>query len=206
MGNYNKELGKRIYNARKALDMTMKELGAKVGLHESTVKRYENGEIKTLDIEKIKEFSKALRVSSIYLMGWEEDDEYNNSIMIPVYGDIPAGVPLEAVEDIQGYEDVPVNWLKGDKKFIALKVKGDSMYPKYLDGDTVIIQLQPDCESGQDCACYINGYNATLKTVYKHKDKIELRPLNPNYPPRTFNHPGEVTILGIVKELRRRLY
>ena len=206
MGNYNKELGKRIYNARKALDMTMKELGAKVGLHESTVKRYENGEIKTLDIEKIKEFSKALRVSSIYLMGWEEDDEYNNSIMIPVYGDIPAGVPLEAVEDIQGYEDVPVNWLKGDKKFIALKVKGDSMYPKYLDGDTVIIQLQPDCESGQDCACYINGYNATLKTVYKHKDRIELRPLNPNYPPRTFNHPGEVTILGIVKELRRRLY
>lgn len=204
MGNYNKELGKRIYNARKALDMTMKELGAKVGLHESTVKRYENGEIKTLDIEKIKEFSKALRVSSIHLMGWEEDDEYNNSIMIPVYGDIPAGTPLEAIEDIQGYEDIPVEWLKGDKKFIALKVKGDSMYPKYLDGDTVIIQLQPDCESGQDCACYVNGYNATLKTVIKGTGKIELRPLNPNYPPQTFRHPGEVTIVGVVKELRRK--
>ena len=40
------------------------------------------------------------------------------------------------------------------------------MYPKYLDGDTVIVQLQPDCESGQDCACYVNGYNATLKTVF----------------------------------------
>ena len=206
MNKYNKELGKRLKKSRLELDLTLKDLGKIVNLHESTIKRYEDGEIKTLDIEKIKDFSKALKVSPVYLLGWEDVDEYNNSILVPVYGDIPAGVPLEAVEDIQGYEDVPVNWFKGDKKFIALKVKGDSMYPKYLDGDTVIIQLQPDCESGQDCACYVNGYNATLKTIYKYPDKIELRPLNPNYPPKTFNHPGEVTILGIVKELRRRLY
>lgn len=204
MNKYNKELGKRLKKSRFELDLTLKELGKMVNLHESTIKRYEDGEIKTLDIEKIKAFSKALKVSPVYLLGWEDVDEYNNSILVPVYGDIPAGVPLEAVEDIQGYEDVPVNWFKGDKKFIALKVKGDSMYPKYLDGDTVIIQLQPDCESGQDCACYVNGYNTTLKTIYKHPDKIELRPLNPNYPPKTFNHPGDVTILGVVKELRRK--
>ena len=204
MNKYNKELGKRLKKSRLELDLTLKDLGKIVNLHESTIKRYEDGEIKTLDIEKIKDFSKALKVSPVYLLGWEDVDEYNNSILVPVYGDIPAGVPLEAVEDIQGYEDVPVNWFKGDKKFIALKVKGDSMYPKYLDGDTVIIQLQPDCESGQDCACYVNGYNATLKTIYKYPDKIELRPLNPNYPPKTFNHPGDVTILGVVKELRRK--
>ena len=204
MNKYNKELGKRLKKSRLELDLTLKDLGKIVNLHESTIKRYEDGEIKTLDIEKIKDFSKALKVSPVYLLGWEDVDEYNNSILVPVYGDIPAGVPLEAVEDIQGYEDVPVNWFKGDKKFIALKVNGDSMYPKYLDGDTVIIQLQPDCESGQDCACYVNGYNATLKTIYKYPDKIELRPLNPNYPPKTFNHPGDVTILGVVKELRRK--
>lgn len=204
MNKYNKELGKRLKKSRFELDLTLKELGKMVNLHESTIKRYEDGEIKTLDIEKIKKFSKALKVSPVYLLGWEDVNEYNNSILVPVYGDIPAGVPLEAIEDIQGYEDIPVNWFKGDRRFIALKVKGDSMYPKYLDGDIVIIQLQPDCESGQDCACYINGYNATLKTVYKHSDKIELRPLNPNYPPQTFNHPGEVTILGVVKELRRK--
>ena len=163
MNNYNREFGKRICSARKNLGITMKELGKKVGLHESTIQRYESGEIKTLDIEKVREFSKALKVSSVYLMGWEEDKEYSNSIMIPVYGEIPAGTPLEAINDIQGYEDIPVDWLKGDKEYIALKVKGDSMYPKYLDGDTVIIQAQPDCESGQDCACYVNGFNTTLK-------------------------------------------
>lgn len=205
MTNYNKEFGKRIHNARKILGMTMKELGDLVGLHESTIKRYEDGKIKQLDIEKAKDFAKALKVSEPYLMGWEVSDEYRNSILIPVYGEIPAGVPLEAIQDIQGYEDIPVNWLKGDKEFIALKVKGDSMYPKYLDGDVVIIQLQPDCESGQDCACYVNGFNATLKTVIKHIGQIELKPINPNYAPKTYKHPGEVNIVGIVKELRRKI-
>lgn len=51
MTNYNKEFGKRIHNARKTLGMTMKELGDLVGLHESTIKRYEDGKIKQLDIE-----------------------------------------------------------------------------------------------------------------------------------------------------------
>ena len=43
------------------------------------------------------------------------------------------------------------------------------MYPKYMDGDTLIIRLQPDCESGQDAVVYINGYDATLKKVIKNK-------------------------------------
>ena len=45
------------------------------------------------------------------------------------------------------------------------------MYPKYMDGDTLIIQLQPDCESGQDAVVYINGYDATLKKVSKQQKK-----------------------------------
>ena len=205
MNDYNKQFGKRISEARKALSLTMKELGKLVSLHESTIQRYESGDIKKLEIEKAKEFAKALRVDPIYLLGWEENKSYTNSIMIPVYGSIPAGVPLEVIEDIQGEVDIPVEWTKGDKKYIALIVKGDSMYPKYLDGDTVIIQLQKDCESGQDCACYVNGYEATLKRVNKGIDTIMLTPLNPSYPPKTFKHPGEVDILGVVKELRRKI-
>jgi len=153
----------------------MKELGKLVNLHESTIKRYEDGEIKALDIAKIKEFARVLRVSPIFLLGWDETDEYTNSIMIPVYGSIPAGVALEAIEDIQGYEDIPVDWLKGNKEFLALKIKGDSMYPKYLDGDVIIVQKQQDCESGQDSVCYVNDYDATLKKVIKNNGTITLR-------------------------------
>ena len=88
---------------------------------------------------------------------------------------------------------------------MLLKVKGDSMYPKYLEGIQLIIQVQHDCESGQDCACYVNGYEATLKRVNKEINAITLMPLNPNYPPKTYKHPGEVKIVGVVKELRRKI-
>ena len=77
------------------------------------------------------------------------------------------------------------------------------MYPEYLDGDTIIIHIQPDCESGEDCACYVKDYDATFKRVYKNNGSITLQPLNPKYPPMTYSHPGEVSILGKVVELRR---
>lgn len=205
MEDFNITFGKKIAHARKQLDLTMKQLGELLGLNESTIQRYESGGIKKIDIDKVQEFAKVLKVSPIYLLGWEESDEYSNSVLIPVYGSIPAGVPLEAVESQQGEVDIPADWIKGEKEYIALKVKGDSMYPKYLEGDIVIIQLQSDCESGQDCACYVNGYEATLKTVKKNNDgKISLVPANTNYPPKTYK-PGEVSILGVVKELRREV-
>lgn len=198
-------LGGRIKERRLLLDMTLEEVGNIVGVSKSTVMKWETGYIENMRRDKIALLAKALKVSPLWVMGWDESDEYNNSTMINVYGSIPAGVPIEAIEDIRGQVDIPIDWLKGDKEYIALQVKGDSMYPKYLDGDTVIIKLQEDCESGQDCACYVNGFNATLKKIKKHSDKIELIPLNPNYPPKTYSHPGEVTIVGIVKELRRSI-
>ena len=54
------------------------------------------------------------------------------TIRIPVYGRIPAGVPLEAVEEIEDYIDVDVETANG-KELLALKVVGNSMSPKYLD-------------------------------------------------------------------------
>lgn len=198
-------LGERIKERRLLLDMTLEEVGNIVGVSKSTVMKWETGYIENMRRDKIALLAKALKVSPLWVMGWDESDEYNNSTMINVYGSIPAGVPIEAIEDIRGQVDIPIDWLKGDKEYIALQVKGDSMYPKYLDGDTVIIKLQEDCESGQDCACYVNGFNATLKKIKKHDNRIELIPLNPNYPPRTYKHPGEVTIVGIVKELRRSI-
>lgn len=126
--------------------------------------------------------------------------EPNNTRSINVYGSIPAGYPIEAIEDVIDTIDVPQSWV-GD--YIALRVSGDSMYPEYLDGDTIIIHIQPDCESGDDCACYIGDYETTFKRVYKNNGSITLQPLNPKYPPMTYTHPGEVNILGKVVELRR---
>lgn len=197
-------LGERIKKRRLDLELTLENVGEVVGVRKSTVMKWESGAIESMRQDKIALLAKALKVSPLWIMGLEESNEYTNSINIPVYGSIPAGVPLESIEEIQGEVDIPLDWLKGDKEYIALKVKGDSMYPKYLEGDTVILLLQQDCESGQDAACYVNGYDATLKTVIKTNNHLELKPINPNYPPKTYEE-GEVTILGVVKELRRTM-
>ncbi len=73
--NFNKEVGAKIYNARKALDISRAELGKKVNLHETSVKKYEDGNIKYLDVEKLSEFAAALNIDPLYLIGHKKDVE-----------------------------------------------------------------------------------------------------------------------------------
>jgi len=75
---FNIDVGLKIFNARKSLKMSRSELGKKINLHESTIKRYEDGHIKSLDIEKLKEFANALDISPEYLMGLENDKTVNS--------------------------------------------------------------------------------------------------------------------------------
>jgi len=79
------------------------------------------------------------------------------SAVVLVYGTIPAGVPMECIEDIIDTEEIPADMLKGGKQYFGLKVKGNSMNPEYLDGDTLILLKQDDCESGDDCIVMVNG-------------------------------------------------
>ena len=129
----------------------------------------------------------------------------NDVARLPIYGRIPAGIPKEAIQEVEGFIEVPAYMSEG---YIVLKVIGDSMYPKYLDGDVVIIKERPDCESGQDCAVRINDNDVTLKKVIKMEDGLMLQPLNPEYPPQFFSYSDElcpVYILGVVVEIRRKV-
>lgn len=217
------KIGEKIHNLRLKRNMTLEELGDKVGVGKSTVRKWENGMIANMKRDKIAKVAAALEVSPAYLMGWTDeptiDDpktsstpadfnatviELPESTMIPVYGSIAAGVPLEAVQDISGYIDIPSEWIVQGKTVIGLKIKGDSMYPSYFEGDIVIIQCDTEYNTGDDCAVYINGYDATIKRIKLLEDGIELIPLNNAYPPKRYS-PGEFSILGKVIELRRQI-
>lgn len=129
---------------------------------------------------------------------------------IKVYGSVPAGIPLEAVEDIIDWEDIPEEWLRGDKEYFGLVVEGYSMYPTYQPGDIIVCLKQPDCESGQDAVVYVNGYDATLKRVIKQPFGILLQPLNPDpqYEAHFYDYDdpdNPISILGVVVELRRKM-
>ena len=152
-------------------------------------------EISNVDLKKRDEIMKAQRTPT-----------ERKAIRIKVLGSVPAGIPIEAIEDISGYEDIPIEWTSGGREYFGLKVKGDSMFPKYVEGDTIILRKQSCCESGQDCVVYVNGHEATLKMVTKTDDGVILQPLNPAYKPRFYRYDDEqnpVTICGVVVELRR---
>lgn len=207
------DLYKNIKQLRETQGMSQDDLAKLTGYtNRSSIAKIEKGEV-DLPRSKIIAFAKALKTSPMALMGWEKESSnvepihVGKTIRIPVYGRIPAGVPLEAVEEIEDYIDVDVETADG-KELLALKVVGDSMYPKYLDGDYVLIQRQPDCESGQDCAVRVNGCDVTLKRVIKQTDGIMLQPINPEYEPKKYDYTDEfnpVYIIGVVIELRRKI-
>ena len=173
--------------------LTQGELADKLGVNIQTVWSWEN--------QKYNPKGKRLR-DLARLFGVPEAELINDTPKnrIAVLGSVHAGIPLEAIEDIVDYEDIPVEW-RGD--YFGLKVRGDSMSPKYLDGDTIICKVQSTCESGQDCVVRVNGFDATLKTVVIGDGFIELVPYNSQYDTLRFK---SVTIIGVVVELRRKIH
>ncbi len=178
-----------------------------LGFNKSAVSTWCNG-TRLPRMDKVDALARYFNINRSDLI--EEHDDYSNKSFkpnrIPVLGSVPAGVPIEAIEDVLDWEDIPMDWLRGGKEYFALKVKGDSMFPKYIEGDTIIVRKECDCESGQDCIVYVNGYDATLKKVIKKKDCIILQPLNPAYDPKVYNYNDEfnpISIAGVVVEIRR---
>lgn len=202
----------RIAELRRLKSMSQQDLAARLSVGQTTISAWERG-TREPDYQSLSALADIFGVSTDYILGREESaleailgKPSPGAIRLPVYGRVPAGVPLEAIEDVIDWEEIPKEWSVGGKTFFATKVKGDSMYPKYIEGDIIIVQVQPDCESGQDCVVYVNGYDATLKRVLKLEDGgIRLAPINPSYAPKTY-YPGDdpISIAGIVVEIRRK--
>ncbi|BFL72146.1 S24 family peptidase [Anaerococcus nagyae] len=200
-------LDQRIRQLKNDNNWNQAELGKRKNLAKVTISQYEN-ETRSPNPDIINQFADLFGVSVDYLLGRDNNkNNISNYITVNVYGSIPAGISIEAIENISDTEDLSLKEYDKNKTYLGLKVEGDSMYPKYLDGDTVIIEKCPDCESGTDAAVYVNGYEATLKTVIKNENgTITLKPINPNYSPQTYGVGDEpVKILGIVKEIRRKI-
>lgn len=200
----------KIRTFRLSRGLSQEQLGELVGVQKAAINKYEKGRVVNIPRTTLKKLADALHVAPVDLLDDTElsPDAFTKSNRIKVYGSVPAGVPIEAVEDIVDWEDVPQEWIDRGDRYIGLKVKGDSMYPKYIENDTVIVKLQPDCECGQDAVVYVNGYEATLKKVVKQQDGIMLQPLNSEYTPRFYPYgpeEPEIRILGIVVEIRRKV-
>lgn len=129
-------------------------------------------------------------------------------VPIKVLGRVAAGVPIEAIEDIIGTEEIPEDLAKtGD--FFGLKIHGDSMEPRMFEGDIIIVRQQDDAESGDIVIAMVNGSDATCKRLVKYASGIGLISLNGKYEPMMFTNEEilekPVRIIGKVVELRGKL-
>ena len=130
-----------------------------------------------------------------------------NSVKINVLGRVAAGIPIEAVENVIGTEEITEKLAKTGT-FFGLQIHGDSMSPAICNGDVVIVRQQADAESGDIVIATVNGTDAVCKRLRKYKEGIELLSNNPTYTPMEYSNADiiekPVKIIGKVVELRRK--
>ncbi len=130
-------------------------------------------------------------------------NDSDQSVDLPLYGKIAAGMPIEALRDPSDYIGVPPSML-GSGDHYALTIEGDSMIDAgILDGDTVIIQHADRADNGSIVVALVDNEEATLKRLRRKGESIALEPANPDYETRIFG-PDRVKVQGKLIGLIRR--
>lgn len=132
----------------------------------------------------------------------ESFSEILDIIYLPVVGNIAAGAPILAEENIETYLPYPKEY--DPVRHFVLRVQGDSMVEAgIVDGDLVVIRQQPAAENGQIVAIRLKDNGITLKKFYMENSKVILKPCNPNYQPIEINENAE--IIGIAVSITKKL-
>ena len=221
-------LGERLKQLRNSRGLNQTQLSDalndKFGLKTDRVmiSKWETG-FQTPVMNTVAILAKFFNVSFDYLNG----DEHSKSPYInlpppnitedyttfPVEVEIAAGYEHIALEDWEGDTvDISNDYLKGHNKseFFVLRVKGDSMYPEYQDGDKVLVLKQPAVNySGQVGVAVYDGELATLKKIEYTEGESWVRvvPINPAFPPKLIENEDleYLRVLGIPKLIIREV-
>ena len=197
--------------------ITQQQLAAALGLSRSTIGMYEKGE-REPDFATSEAIADYFNVRLDDLVGRKNANALlsptisTDTVTFPVIGEIAAGYNHCAVEDWSGETvEIPTYYLKGRKQddFFVLSVKGDSMYPLYMDGDKVLILRQSTLNHSGEIGAIVYDDYATLKKVeyVNGEDWLRMVPINPQYPPKRVEGAEleQCKVLGIPKLLIREI-
>lgn len=209
----------RLQELRKARGYSQQDVASLIGVGRTTYLKYENGDNRPT--RKLNELARLFNVSTDYLLGLTDTPTESltqplsqslskeRGVRIPVLGRVVAGIPIEDIEEVIDWEEIPQK-MAATGKFFALRVCGHSMEPTILEGDVVIVRQQEDVDSGDIAIVLVNGDEATVKRVKKQKDGITLIATNTSvYEPHFYSnqeiHDLPVRVVGKVEELRRKM-
>ena len=190
---------------RKQCGYSQKDLASQLFVTQQAVGKWERGEA-TPNPETVLKIAKILGITTDQLLGDTATPASTGGTWVPVLGDVAAGIPIEAVENIVDYEEIDSS-MASTGEFFGLRIKGSSMEPRIRDGDVVIVRRQEDAETSDTAVILVNGDSATVKRIKKEPDgSLWLLPNNPSYDPQHYS-PAEIAslpvrIIGKVVELR----
>lgn len=136
-----------------------------------------------------------------YEVNYESQPEI---LPIPLVGQVTAGIPILAKQNIEEYISLPANLVKGSDNFI-LKIKGDSMINAGIfNNDFVVVDKQYRADNNQIVVALVHNEYATVKRFEQDGDIVKLKPENDFMDPIVLNS-KHVEIIGIVTGVFRVL-
>lgn len=197
-------IGERIKKLCRANDIKVTNMEKELGIAKGYITHLEkDGSVPSAT--RLKKIAAYLGVSEEMLLGHEEPTS-SGGVLIPLVGRVSAGLPITAVENVLGQEEISKK-LAETGEFFALKIRGDSMSPDIHDGDIVVVRKQSCAEDGDIVIAIVNGDDGVCKTFRRTADAVMLISKNPAYEPLVFTSAEldtvPVKIAGRVVELRR---
>ena len=202
---------------RKDKGLSMKELGVIVGVAESTISLYENNK-RQPDNATLGRLADFFGVSVDYLLGRDETKnppnvyDVDGIVVYEEIGTICAGFNGSINETLTGDKvDIPLSMISGGHKddYFVLRVQGNSMYPRLLEGDRILCKRCSSVDSGSFAVVLYDGECATVKKVnyVNGENWLELIPINPEYATKRIEGTEleQCRILGKVVKLIRDL-
>ncbi len=161
------------YGQKHGYSPSLEEVGDKLGLSSLSTVRYHLEKLKKAGyLEKETSKPRSINIAK------------QEMVQVPILGAIAAGRPIEAITDREDTIAVSRSSIPRGTEVYALKVRGDSMIDEDIsDGDVVIVQHQPTADDGDRVVALIDNSEATLKKLYREKDRIRLQPANPKLLP-----------------------
>lgn len=133
----------------------------------------------------------------------ELSPEQKSYATIPLLGKVTAGMPILAVENIEGYLDFPLvkrSYREAPGSLFALRVSGESMIEAgIMDGDIIVVQKEDVAENGEIVVAMVED-SATVKAFFRENGHYRLQPRNSNMEPIIVD---DCTILGKVISVMR---
>lgn len=202
----------RLKELRKERHITQEKMAELLGVSYVQYFKYEKGQT-DLSTPTLIKLAEIFNCTTDEILGLPTKAVVNvfpleKPIMLPVYGEIAAGTPINADQSPTGeyiYEDQ----VYGDGNHIVLRVVGDSMSPDIVNGSYAIIRCQNYAQPNQIVAVCLEDNSATLKKYVPQPNGIVIfQPINPTYQPIVVTkrqmENGDAVIIGVLREVKRK--